>query len=557
MIYKGLLILFIFLFNLTGTAFAGEVVLSAAYPYSLDTKSQGETYGTGTQPLYINIENYNDSQPQKVRLEVLLPAGIKVDENSAWRSQENEAGLVLFKELELSANYGQNFDLLYLRSEAGLAEGKNIIKVKLLGDGWEKEKVISFNHNALIPEGMSVSKEGKTSSDISKFNWYIQSLTLPVDNLGHKDERAQDGTIYIRDTALESFRNRMTGGGTTNWAAVFNHPATHVFLEMRNPQLDKRVLKFKAELVDKISGETVPGLCMTKVSDNEAEQGWSGATEGQDASTALISLDGIKNQSFILPIYADQFKIIAGEYNLRVTVEGSGQKKVYETPIKVAKQRSMGIFAVGFSFLCLLILIVNFGKLKRCILRIGAKGAITVSLFAAVAFGGVVLPSTLLGDFLHVILGPFSGLATGIFNGVLLYLLVMSLLVLYRKPGVVALMFFLKWMLAGLMFGKFTPIGVLSYTVYIVVLESVLWLCGFYRINSLSKRYIIFVSIMIGLADAFITMINLEQMMFFYRLYYADWYIFLYMFVNGLLYSSLGCIMGYKVGCKLQQVMGE
>ena len=217
----------------------------------------------------------------------------------------------------------------------------------------------------------------------------------------------------------------------------------------------------------------------------------------------------------------------------------------------------MGIFAVGFSFLCLLILIVNFGKLKRCILRIGAKGAITVSLFAAVAFGGVVLPSTLLGDFLHVILGPFSGLATGIFNGVLLYLLVMSLLVLYRKPGVVALMFFLKWMLAGLMFGKFTPIGVLSYTVYIVVLESVLWLCGFYRIHSLSKRYIIFVSIMIGLADAFITMINLEQMMFFYRLYYADWYIFLYMFVNGLLYSSLGCIMGYKVGCKLQQVMGE
>lgn len=557
MIYKGLLLLIFSLFNLTGIAFAGEVDLYAAYPYSLDSKLQNETYGSGTQPLYINIENYNDPQPQKVRLEVLLPFGIRPEENSAWRSQENEAGLVLFKDVELSANYGQNFDLLYLRSEPDLAEGKNEIRVKLSGDGWEKEKVISFKHNSLIPEGMNVSKEGKTSSDISKFNWYIQSLTLPVDNLGHKDERAQDGTIYIRDTTLEGFRNRMTGGGTTNWAAVFNHPAAHVFLEMRNPQLDKRVLKFKAELVDKVLGTVVPGLCMTSLSENEAEQGWVETKEGQDASTALISLDGIKNQSFILPIYVDQFKIIEGEYNLRVTVEGSGQKKVYETPIKIIKQRSMGIFAVGFSFLCLLLLIYNFSNLKKCIIGIGAKGAITVSLFAAVAFGGVVLPSTLLGDFLHVILGPFSGLVTGILNGILLYLLVMSLLVLYRKPGVVALMFFLKWMLAGLMFGKFTPIGILSYAVYIVVLESVIWLCGFYGISSLSKRYIVFVSIMVGVADAFITMINLEQMMFFYRLYYADWYIFLYMLVNGLLYSSFGCLMGYKVGCKLQQVMGE
>lgn len=557
MIYRGLFILIVFLFNLTGTAYAGEVELSAIYPYSLDNKAQGETYAAGTQPLYINIENYNDPQPQKVRIEVLLPVGIKFDENSAWRSQENAAGLVLFKDLVLSANYGQNFDLLYLRSEPGLTDGTHEISVKLHGDGLEKEKKIIFKHNLLIPEGAKSAEEEKVGPDTTKFNWYIQSLTLPVDSLGNKDDKAQDGTVYIRDTALENFRNRMTGSGSTNWAAVFSHPATHILLEMRNPQLDKRVLKFKAELVDRFSGEIVPGLRMAGESDSESEQGWSGANEGQEASTALISLDGIKNQSFILPIYADQFKIIEGDYNLRITVEGSGQKKVSETPIKIAKQRSLGIFAVGFSFLCLFLLIANFRKLRKCILTIGAKGAITVSLFAAVAFGGVVLPSTLLGDFLHVILGPFSGLATGILNGVLLYLLVMSLLVLYRKPGVLALMFFLKWMLAGLMFGKFTPLGVLSYAVYIVVLESVLWLCGFYRKGSLSKQYVILISIVIGCTDAFITMINLEQMMFFYRLYYADWFIFLYMVVNGLVYSTLGCIMGYKVGCKLQQVMGE
>ena len=50
---------------------------------------------------------------------------------------------------------------------------------------------------------------------------------------------------------------------------------------------------------------------------------------------------------------------------------------------------------------------------------------------------------------------------------------------------------------------------------------------------------------------------NLEQMMFFYRLYYADWFLAMYMIVNGLLYSSIGSWIGYKTGIKLRQVVGE
>ena len=102
-----------------------------------------------------------------------------------------------------------------------------------------------------------------------------------------------------------------------------------------------------------------------------------------------------------------------------------------------------------------------------------------------------------------------------------------------------------------------TPLVILSYMVYIVVLESILYISGFYRKQELTSGYVFIVAILIGTADAFITMINLEQMMFFYRLYYADWYIGLYMLINGLLYSSIGSWLGYKVGIKLQQVMGE
>ena len=66
-----------------------------------------------------------------------------------------------------------------------------------------------------------------------------------------------------------------------------------------------------------------------------------------------------------------------------------------------------------------------------------------------------------------------------------------------------------------------------------------------------------FVALLLGMGDALITFVNLEQMMFFYRLYYADWFLAMYMIVNGLLYSSIGSWIGYKTGIKLRQVVGE
>ena len=546
----------VIVFMLAQTAFAEGINLETTYPYSLDHKNIHKTVGSATNPLYINIESYDAPDPQDVDVEIILPEGLFCNDDADWQKIKTDQGLVIKRSWLLPANYGQNFDLLYLRASEELAEGKHDIVVKVSGKSWQKNNVITFVHE-LGAKSEDVIDQPTKQLDKSKFNWYIQSITLPVDNLGNKDDRIQNGTIYIKDTALESFRNRMTGDGATNWAAVFNHPAAHLLLEMRNPQQDTRILKFRAELIDKATGRPAVGLCTASQSDSETEHGWGGQAGSEDASTAMISLDGKKNQTFILPLYIDYFRAVEGQYNLRVTISGNGQEKIQEVPITIAKKRSMGLFAVAFSFGCFILVCLTIGQLKKCIFDIGAKGAITIALFAAVAFGSIVVPTTLFGDLLHVFLGPFSGLLTGVLNGVLLYLLVMSLLVIYRKPGIVALMFLLKWMLAGLMFGRFTPLGILSYMVYIVVLESILYISGFYRKQELTSGYVFIVAILIGTADAFITMINLEQMMFFYRLYYADWYIGLYMLINGLLYSSIGSWLGYKVGIKLQQVMGE
>lgn len=534
---------------LTQQVFAG-VKLEAVYPYNLDKSAAHVVYGGSTMPLFINITGFDVPHEQPAHLRVILPEGFKALANDKWRLGSADGRQTA------EADFGQSFDLLYIQPQTDLARGQKQLLVEVSGDGWHERRELSFSYEPAAAAVAIASQPGK-KIDRSKFNWYIQSVTLPVDNLGNKDDHAAEGVVFIRDTTLEGFRNRMTGDGATNWSAVFNHPATFLVLDMRNPQRDVRLLKFKAELIDKKTGKVMPGLCTAGKNNEDSEHGWAGDTGSVNETTALISLDGKKTQAFIIPLYVDYFTVLEGDYSLRVTVSGNGQEKVQEVPLTIAKKHNLGLLAVGFSFICLLAVLAFSYKLKGCIYRIGARGAITVALFAALAFGGITLPTTLIGDLLHVFLGPFSGLVTGILSGMLLYLLVVALLVLFRAPGVLTLMYFVKYMLSGLMFGHFTPLGLLSMCVNVAILETLLYLSGFYRRQELGKGYMLFICLLMGVGDALVTFVNMEQMMFFYRLYYADWYLALYMLVNGLVYSSIGAWLGAKTGSKLQQVMGE
>ena len=507
---------------LTQQAFAG-VKLEAVYPYNLDKSAAHVVHGGSTMPLFINITGFDVSYEQPAHLRVILPEGFKALANGKWRLGSVDGRRTAEADWVLPADFGQSFDLLYIQPQADLARGTRQLTVEVSGAGWHERKELSFSYEPAAAAAVAAEPTQGKKLDRSKFNWYIQSVTLPVDNLGNKDDRAAEGVVFIRDTTLEGFRNRMTGDGATNWSAVFNHPATFLVLDMRNPQRDVRLLKFKAELIDKKTGKVMPGLCTAGKNNEDSEHGWAGDTGSVNETTALISLDGKKTQAFIIPLYVDYFTVLEGDYSLRVTVSGNGQEKVQEVPLTIAKKHNLGLLAVGFSFICLLAVLAFSYKLKGCVYRIGARGAITVALFAALAFGGITLPTTLIGDLLHVFLGPFSGLVTGILSGMLLYLLVVALLVLFRAPGVLTLMYFVKYMLAGLMFGHFTPLGLLSMCVNVAILEALLYLSGFYRRQELGKGYMLFICLLMGVGDALVTFVNMEQMMFFYRLYYADW----------------------------------
>ena len=548
-----ILSIFLLCFLNINVALAG-VQVDAVYPYSLDKKVIKTVAAGSTMPLYLNITAFDVPEKQPIKVTVNLPEGFKVLQSDKW--QVGDDGSSAYTNWLLPADYGNTFDLLYIKPAEDAVSGTKQININITAENWQQEKIINFDYDANTKAENSKSAYGKKYKN-KDYNWYIQDVDLPVDNLGHKDDRSADNVVYIRDTAFESFRSRLTGDGAESWSSMFNHPAAFMLVDMRNPQQDVRVLRLKAELLDKATGKVMPGLCHARNSTEEHEQGWAGKTDDSNATKAMISLDGKQTQAFIIPLYVDYFKIIEGDYTLRVTVEGNGQQKIQELPVKIEQKHSIGIAAVTFAFICFAAVLLFLPRLRRVIFNIGAQGAITVALFSAVGFGVITVPTTLAGEFLHVFLGPFSGFITGILSGVLQYLLIVSLLMLYRRQGVLALMFLTRYMLSGLLFGNFTPLGFLSCCVYIGVLEIILKLCGFFDKKNINVKYMLFIAAMFGVGDAVVTFINLEQMMFFYRLYYADWYIGLYMLINGFLYSSIGAWIGYKLGLKLQQVTGE
>ena len=534
-------LLFALLGILPSHAEEGTVRLDVRYPYVLSASENAEVHPGSTQMLYVCLENFN-APSEEAELRVTLPPGLKALPGKGLTVEDE--GRQVDIHWTLPDWYGQTFDTIQVVSEDSLS-GDIPLQVRAWGNGFDLSESLSFT------VGNGENKEREKQKGGAKESWYIQGTALPVNESGERDGRMEKGTLVVPDVILENMKSRLTGGSSADWTGILSKPIAYLLLDMRNPQRDERTIHFKAELVDRGSGETKPGLI--------SFSGEEGGAPDRDkvGSESVFPLNGNKMQTVVLPLYADPFSMTEGGYNLRITLSDGEKDRITEVPLTVVKSRSIGLISLGFSLFCLFLVLLFSRKIKRTVITVGAKGDIAIALFAAMAFGGVVVPVTLLGDFLHVLMGPFSGLVTGLLSGVVQYLLLVSLLILFRKPGVAALFYLIRWLLSAVLFGRVTPVGILLCALSVVVIESVLYLSGFYKGKTVSFARAAAVSLLLGLSDAGMTLINMEQLMLFYRMYYADWFIGLYMVINGLLYSSIGSFLGWKTGARLKQVMGS
>ena len=518
---------------------AQALLLQASFPYKLGDSPHEVVSGREAQ-LYIALEKI--AQPAAIQtIQISIPPGVSVTRATGWQQQVIGNQTVLSKQLSMDQGYRGWFDLLSLRTTGLLPAGEQAIQLTVSSNGQQtNSQRLVFTH--ILADTTDTAEH----TDISKNkSWYINRVLLPVDSQGARDERTANNVIYIKDSSVESLKSKMLGEGTTNWAHFYQQASCYLLLDIANPYFENKTLTFNAKLHDRKTGLSVEGLAVNSDEDGAMQE------------NLYLALDGRKSQVFIIPIYVDAAKVLGGEYNLSFSVSDTKDTQLQDIPVSISKERFSAYYTLALAAVCLCTLLFNLYRLRGVILSLGGKSAITIALFAAVAFGGIVVPTTIFGDVLHVLLGPFSGLVSGLLSEVLLYLLVMALLVICPQPGVVTILLLLKWILAALLFGRVSPIGFTLVAVNIVLLETAVYLSGFYRTVRLHLPSMLLVAVSVSLADALATYTNLELMMFFYRLYYADWYLALFVVVNGFIYTLLGSLLGMRVGAKLRQVTGE
>ena len=535
-----------FLCSSTACIAANAPALELTFPYRL---SGGEsTVAAGSvNPLYIAVSG-GFEQPKKMTMQIQLPPGMLLASHAAegWENGENDQGTLLTQDVTLNAGYDSWFSLLYLQSAIAFPEEDQTLVLTMTDgkDVWRAEQ--TFHVRSAL------------SNDAAGLSWRVQRMDAPVDHHGDKDVRQADGVVYLRDNLLEDLRSRLIGQGNADWASIDRHPFTNVALYVENPSGSRELVRIKAELRDE-DDHLMPGLgtVVTHPTDDESANAEVAGNKDANAEYALMALDGSPLQKLVLPLHGDTGRFPAGAVTLRLILSGATTQQSIDLPLQLVVRRQGTLAALSVTTVALFLLgcfLWRFGA--RLFQKLGARGVITIALFGALSFGSITIPTTLAGDLLHVFLGPLSPLVSGLLSGVLMYLFLLALNKLYPFPGVISLMLLLKWLLTAVVFGRLSLIGIGGLAFHAALLESVLWLTGRTRGSQFSLP-LWSVALACGITDTAVTYVNLELMIFFYRLFYADWYIGLYVLINGLLYSSLGAWLGSRVGDKLLKVTGE
>jgi hypothetical protein len=527
-------------------ASAAGLFLTLEAPYSL---TGGQLTAAPGQRIHamVNIENTGPAgRNVVVRLE--LPAGFRADGNPEhWTVGQSESapGQVLQRELTLPAGYGQWFDLVSLTVDSQAMEGAYSLRLS----AGETTREIRVKVSPRV-DGVSVQEKPA-----------LERVVLPLDRDGVRDEKQNANTLVLRDRSLDYYKNVLRGKGATNLEIEAIHPLTHMGLDFRNPAGQQKLLMVEAELLDKNSRRRVPGLYTP--GSNSEHDGAGAMAAGQERLTAFVALTGEPRQRLILPVYADETQIAEGDYLLRVTVDDGGiHSWSQELPLVVIEKNMRGMVALSIGVTMLLAFLVLIRrKLPQVLAGMKTRRLITIALFGTCAFAVVNVPSTLLNDFLHIFLGPFSFLISGMFSGIMLYMLTGALVTLIPLHGVVSLMAAMRLLLGMLAFGHMSPLVFLSYGVNAFLLELALAGTGFTAaslttnpVAGFSWQRMAMLALACAVADTVATYITMQGMAVLYRLYFADWYIWMVMAVNGFLYTVIGAACGAVLGSRLSGV---
>lgn len=256
-----------------------------------------------------------------------------------------------------------------------------------------------------------------------------------------------------------------------------------------------------------------------------------------------------------LPIFV-QPETLPGDYRRDFEVRLLGTEAVlvaHSASLRIERTDRPAFFiallAALVTALALPILALRGSKLLS---RFAAVELIQIALFGSAVFLLVGIPSRLLATLLNALLPVFSPFILGLYSQVVALAILGALVVLIPRPGVVLLAGLTRFLLNGVFFGAFSPVDFLYVIPMLLVGEACLWISGVTRRPDVpvSAMQLAPACALMGLAAA-VLQLSLEMSLF--RLFFADWYVMLFLLLDGALYPALGAVLGVRLGAALKR----
>lgn len=522
-----------------------QIVVQCDAPYFLVQSRDSVSPGSEMR-VRIVVEN-RGRDARRIPLELFFSLEfLPLSNYENWQVERRENGHVLKTEVALNGGYGQWLDLLSVRVAPEAPMGLVPVRLKIAEDERRYDVKIA-------PAATERTTGGVFATQVS----------MPLDKDGKRDDRLHENTIVLRDRQWDYIRNLLRGKGASNLAAESVHPIAHMGVELLNPATEQKAVVLISRLLDYQTRQPVEGLITPDANGEDPLAG--GEMTIAEGSRSFVVLSGEKKQRVLLPLYTDEKISASGRYWLQTVLsDESGETLLAETPITLIQKNHDAAIAVVFSSVAVLgAMLFGFSRLRRSLQSMQTRWLITIALFGTTTFACVNVPSTLLGDFFHVLLGPFGFLITGLFSGVFQYMLLIALFTLIPRSGVITLIMMIRMLLGMLAFGHITLPGILSYGLQSLGLELAVYRYShnpkaqqrFLQGKSIDRESIC-LALACALADCVTTYINLQASVVLYRLYYATWYILLVMAFNGFFYTVIGVFCGTALGRQLLKIKG-
>ena len=286
-----------------------------------------------------------------------------------------------------------------------------------------------------------------------------------------------------------------------------------------------------------------------------------GADDGTGTTSALLRIPARAQATAALPVFVDTAHVGDGPWTAEITVTPMGSTdplQVSRTPIYLSRGNtyaSAGLAVAALASLAGLTLLIR--RSGRWLAEAQTSELMTIALFGALSFG-VSAGSQLIGLGLGALLGPFSGLLTGLIDDAMRTALWATLLTLLPRPGTAALAICVGTLLRTLVFGSMGPVDVLFMGGHIAFLEGCLWLVGITRPGDWRQgsRWVRWVRLGLGFGVATTLSMagGLVLSAVFYRMYYATWYVVMLLALPGFVYSLIATGLSIRFTDALRRV---